>query len=461
MRNKLVKKLFVVFAIFFVLLQSISIPLAAASWTGDAWKGDAWKGDAWNGNDLQWEGETWKGDSWKQKGWVQDGWERDGWTQEGWDQDNWNQDGWTGDGVSPIDPATGKPWTGDKINGINPATGKPWTGDDISGINPATGKPWTGDDISGINPATGKPWTGDDISGINPATGKPWTGDDISGINPATGKPWTNGETNGINPETGKPWSNEGIQGSSPAIEGNGQDKIDIDPYEATKFIMNDVIGGQVKGAYEIESGKFSLLKPNSFAGILLNGIKLGVGDSSGYNYLHGGYEIADKVYTGIDGITDARKYRNLIQSGQDLSTFDSIFGSSTNPPPSASFGMLSKLNVGAAGISTVFSTIDTVKNGISTYDSVKENGWRSAKTVAAGADTTASIGEVLMNSGVVAGAIPGGQLVGAYMVAGGAVLWGASKLVKGIADGSIKKGVKKVGEKIGSMFNSIKGVFS
>lgn len=46
-------------------------------------------------------------------------------------------------------------------------------------------------------------------------------------------------------------------------------------------------------------------------------------------------------------------------------------------------------------------------------------------------------------------------------MVAGGAGLWLVSKTVKGIANGSIKKGFKKVGKKIGSMFNSIKGAFS
>ena len=471
----------VMLAIIFVLFQSFATPLAMASWTGDAWKGDAWKGDAWSGSDLQWEGESWKGDSWKQNGWVQDGWEQDGWTQEGWSQDNWNQDGWTqdqwrqdgwtGDGVTPINPATGKPWTGEEIGGINPATGKPWTGEEIGGINPATGKPWTGEEIGGINPATGKPWTGEEISGINPETGKPWTGEeisginpetgkpwagsDISGVNPATGQPWANGEMNGINPVTGNPWSEDIGQGN--LFGGEAPDKIDVDPYEAAKFIINDAVAGQVRVAFELESGDFSLKKPNSLTGLVMNGIKLGVGDSTAFNYVYDGYDLADKVSTGITGFKERSMYKQLAANGVDLSNYNSL----NNLPPTSSLKMLSKLNVGAAGISTIFSTIDTVKNGMGVYDTIKKNGWTSSKSVAAGADTAASFGEVLMNGGVVVGAFPGGQAFGAGMVVAGATLWGASKVVKGIASGSLKKAAKKVKDKVDSWVSSIKGVFS
>lgn len=64
MRRRFLVKICVLFAVVFVLCQSLLLPmvLATGAWTGNAWLGNSWNGEAWEGE--TWEGEKWQGDSW-------------------------------------------------------------------------------------------------------------------------------------------------------------------------------------------------------------------------------------------------------------------------------------------------------------------------------------------------------------------------------------------------------------
>ena len=450
LKRKVVKKLSVLLAIMFVLFQSFLVPLAGASWSGTSWKGDAWKGDSWTGDAWNTEGFSWEGEAWDPgKGWIQDGWEQDGWTQEGY-----TKDGWTGDGISAIDPATGQPWTGDKVNGIDPATGQPWTGDKVNGIDPVTGQPWTGNGVNGINPATGQPWIGNGNNGINPATGQPWAGQNGSGINPATGLPWI-----GIgSPGAGLSISQPGASGAAESYE------LDINPYDISKYVMNDLIVGQVNMTKDIASGDFSFKRPNDIYGLVLNGFKLGMGDNRALVNIDDAYGMAN---AGIDGAAAIKTlWGSSFAATGSLSGYRSLaatqvssYTSALRPPMS----MLSKVNVATASVGTVFSAIDTFKNtgkAIEVYQN--DNSTGAAKTIAV-SEATASLGEVLMNGGAVAAAIPGGQAIGAGLIIAGAGTFAISKGVKLVVSnwGSIKRGAGKAGRKIGSLFKSIKGAFS
>ena len=444
MKRKVFKKLPVLLAIMFVLFQSFLVPLAGANWTGSPWKGDSWTGDAWDTEGFSWEGETWDSG----KGWIQDGWEQDGWTQEGF-----AQDGWTGDGISGIDPATGQPWTGDKVNGIDPATGQPWTGNGINGIDPATGQPWTENGINGINPSTGQPWIGNGNNGINPATGQPWAGQNGSGINPATGLPWI-----GIgSPGAGLSISQRGASGTATS------DEFDINPYDISKYVMNDLIVGQVNMTKDIASGDFSFKRPNDIYGLVLNGFKLGMGDNRALVNIDDAYGMANAGVDGVDAIKALMQYRSMSQTAINTYTSLSEPVSSIVSTASPAMSVLSKLSVATASVGTVFSAIDTVKNtgkAIEAYQN--DNSTGAAKTIAV-SEATASLGEVLMNGGAIAAAIPGGQAIGAGLILAGASTFFVSKGVKLAVSnwGSIKKYAGSARKKVGLFFKSIKGAFS
>ena len=449
LKRKVFKKLPVLFAIMFVLFQSFLVPLAGASWSGTAWKGDAWKGDSWSGDAWNAEGFSWEGEAWDPgKGWIQDGWEQDGWTQEGY-----TQDGWTGDGISGIDPVTGQPWTGDKVNGIDPATGQPWTGDEVNGIDPATGQPWTGNGINGINPATGQPWIGNGNNGINPATGQPWAGQNGSGVNPATGLPWV-----GI----GSPGA--GLSISQPGASGAAEsDELDINPYDISKYVMKDLIAGQVNMTKDIASGDFSFSRPNDIYGLVLNGLKLGMGDNRALVNIYDAYGMADAGVDGVDAIKALMQYRSMSQTAINTYTSLSEPVSSIVSTASPAMSVLSKLSVATASVGTVFTAIDTVKNtGKAIEVFQNDNSTGSARTVAV-TEATASLGEVLMNGGAIAAAIPGGQAIGAGLILAGAGTFFVSKGVKLAVSnwGSIKKYAGSARKKAGLFFKSIKGAFS
>ena len=390
--------------------------MVAASWTGEAWKGDSWQGEAWKGSD--WEGDSWKGNS-------------------------WSQDGWTGNAISPINPVTGNPWTGDAIQGINPATGNPWTGDAVQGINPATGNPWTSDTMLGINPATGEPWFQNGAA---------------KGFESITG-----GFNGFINPITGFPYSYIPGRNSVDMVSGEASES-NRSGYDITKYVVKDVMAGQVKMVNAIENGTFNLAKPNALSNILMNGIKLGLGDSStGFNYAYNGYlwlDNADSVRSAITTLRDYSSIPNAANTGYGRLT--SAIRNAPIANVGTTFGTLAKFNVAAGIVTTSFSAIDTYKNTSKAIDVVKSSASGAEKTAAV-AGATESFGSLVMSAGTTVAAIPGFQAVGATTVLVGAGIWAGSRIVRSVAENwdSVKSGVNKAKKKVGSWFKSIKGAFS
>ena len=110
------------------------------------------------------------------------------------------------------------------------------------------------------------------------------------------------------------------------------------------------------------------------------------------------------------------------------MDTAQAAFGNASSAI-STTAKLATRLNAGAAVVSGVFSGIDTVQNTLASFDRSKSTTERGEALI----DANASLGGTLMSAGVVAAAIPGGQVAGAVLGATGAVLWGASKVTKWI----------------------------
>lgn len=392
----LIKKILVSLAIIFVIFQPVLTPIsyAVGPWEGNTWEGNPWEGDSWDGNDVKWSGDTWQGDSWEGNAW---------------------------DSESAL-------WSG------NPWEGNSWDGTETNG--------------SGTN-GNGTNGNGTDGSGTN---GNGTNGNGTNGSD-------TNG--NGTN--------GNGTNGSGTVSNGtNGEGSAEEYPklpneYNVGKYIVNDVIMGQAKliGDFQTYQNMKDLGHNTKFnyggrfySNILMNGVKLGVGN----NAINSMYDTYTHVADGVKGVQDfrnARQFASMADSAQDLANM----GNNFTPPP-ASVGALSKLNVAAAVVGTGVSAFETGYKGAKAYDVVTSDASGAEKTSAV-ADATASLGNTLMNAGVVTSAIPGGQAIGAGMVAVGAGVWVVSKGVKLFADnwkGNLWDTGKHLAKKAG---NAIKDVAS
>ncbi len=211
-----------------------------------------------------------------------------------------------------------------------------------------------------------------------------------------------------------------------------------------SKYITNDVVMSQVGLAVKATTdSNFGFKDVNSFKrGILWGGMKLGLKDNEAVKTLaeletaHGvitdGYTAAQAIGQNSSVLNGQRSYRALQQAG--IASQISSSPRSTAAILTPANGALSKFNVASAAVGTVFGTIETGYKTANAIDMMNSSA-DTTKKVSATADATASFGQTLMSAGVVAGAIPGGQAAAPIMIAGGAVIWGGSRLVKLAAD--------------------------
>ncbi|WP_174614156.1 hypothetical protein [Virgibacillus ihumii] len=402
----LIKKVLVSLAIIFVIFQPVLTPLsyAVGPWEGNTWEGNPWEGNSWDGNNLKWSGNTWSGDSWE-----------------------------------------GNSWDGDSLL---------WSG------NPWEGKSWEGNGTNG-NGTNG-----------NGTAGNGTNGDGTNG-NGTEGNGTSGNGTNGNGTE------GNGTNGSGTNGNGTNND-IGLEEYpklpqeyNVGKYILNDVVMGQAKLIGDFQT--YQNLKDlgynpkfnyggRFYSNLLMNGVKLGVGN----NAINSMYDTYTHVADGVKGVQDfrtARKFATMADNAQDVAnTADSLRDAANVAdnftPPAAPVGALSKLNVAAAVVGTGVSAFETGYKGAKAYDVLTSDASGAEKTSAV-ADATASLGNTLMNAGVVTSAIPGGQAIGAGMVAVGAGIWVVSKGVKLFADnwkGNLWDTGKHLAKKAG---NAIKNVAS
>ncbi|WP_062197226.1 hypothetical protein [Massilibacterium senegalense] len=191
--------------------------------------------------------------------------------------------------------------------------------------------------------------------------------------------------------------------------------------YEISKYIVNDVVGGQANMIGDYLVGNKNEFKPkvSSFSTLFLNGTKLGLGDNGpgwikGVSDIHDGVLKSKEGYDSYNKVKKCRKAYKLTNLGAKAP--DALL-------KGAKFGPLSKLNVATAAISAGFAAVETGFNTVKAIDVWKSDASK-AKKVSATTDATGSLGDMLMSAGVIATAIPGGQVAGA-------ILWVGSKLVK------------------------------
>lgn len=441
--NKRLRILFVSIASIFLIFQPIFLPTvyAVGAWSGNSWTGNPWTGESWDGNELQWEGNSWQGNTWTGDSWQGNSWTGESWQGEaGTNGESWNGNAWNNSGYSG-GPYQGTPWLTPGFQG-NGYQGGPWA-------NPG----FTGEGYQG-NPFL-TPGFQQNGYQQGPFLAQPGTG--FPGV-------------------MGYPWAQQGF--NNYASISNSSDSYQPIPdlpkgYDIAKYITQDVILGQVDFVgdaltyqnmtnlgYDANMNYGGSL----YKGILLNGIKLSINDQTLFDIYDTGTHVAD----GYGAVQDFRNLKNtydVTSAGTDLAN---AAQTAANVAPSAgAVGAVSKLNIGVAAIGTGIAAFETGYKAGQAYDVLTSDASGAEKTSAV-ADATGSLGDTLMNAGVVASAIPGGQAVGAGMVAVGAGIWVVSKGVKLFADnwkgdlGSTTKSIaNKAGNKIKDGWNWLKGKFS
>ncbi|MEW4309500.1 hypothetical protein [Rossellomorea marisflavi] len=440
-------KVFISIMLMMALVQTFSIPLASAQikpWNGNPWEGKPWEGNSWDGSDLEWEGSPWEGSSW-----------------EGapWDGNETRGNPWESNGTR------GNPWEGTGTNGSGSnGQGTNGTGTVGSGGN---GQYWDGTQWTSL-PWYLDPWAN---NGWSPGGGA--QGDTTGGQVPPYGYN-PNGSTQpgggvAVFPGTGNGLNGSASQGSSPYEPKNNTLPYG---YEVAKYVTGDIITGQIDMIGDFYQNPDSFRPgPSFFSSIILNGVKVGMGENTP-SYINAISDAQEAVLNTVDGIGAANDLRNIRNLKNAESAYSTVKGGVDVAKGASGFSNLStvasvsKFNVITAAVGAGYSAFELGFKGANAVDVYNSDATGAEKTSAI-ADATSSAGELLMNAGVVTAAFPGAQVAGGIMVAAGAVIWGASKLTKLVADnwdgikefakdpvGNTKKAVSKGIDKIKGWFS-------
>ncbi|ATF11092.1 hypothetical protein HPY27_10255 [Brevibacillus sp. HB1.1] len=224
--------------------------------------------------------------------------------------------------------------------------------------------------------------------------------------------------------------------------------------YGAVKWTFKDVMGGTLaysadllmNGEVDMAAG---LRGKGLFLGDLaIKGLDLAFKNTPYVNTVTGlGVDSLDGMnawanYQFVLAQLPNNSFRDIFQGGQ--------LTNSANPSGVRMPGIVKGLNVGVAAISLPFDIMDTIGSFGMAFDPSQNEATQNEKFV----DGVGNFGSVLMDGGVIAAVIPGGQAVGGVLVVTGAVLWGLSKLVKyadKLAGGAITRGIRDgVGKAVG-----------
>lgn len=202
-----------------------------------------------------------------------------------------------------------------------------------------------------------------------------------------------------------------------------------ISGLDAAKYVINDVAGTTVVYAGTMDAA-LREMDPNS-AAFNRHLINTTVGFKAGL--LTGGYKMAVKG-TSIEWTADlydvGEKGVMSAQSAYALGKFSAgkiaaATGRSASFASTA-FQPVSKLNAGVAAVGAVTSGIEAGTKWYAAY-----NAETDAERNQAMGEFFGATGETLMNAGVVAAAIPGGQVIGAGLVVVGGAMWLGSTIYK------------------------------
>nr|WP_259548366.1 hypothetical protein [Heyndrickxia oleronia] len=479
--KKFIGRILVFFALILVLLQAFSVPIIAAvakpwtgtPWTGNSWSSEGWSADGWSGN--SWEGSSWSippfsGNPWDGNGWNSSDWDGSSWSSTPWYLNPWmnngwnstgnpNGNGWGGNGWNSTGNPNGNGWGNNGWNSTGNPNGNGWGNNGWNSTGNPNGNGWGNNGWNSTGNSNGNAWN----SSSNP-NGNGWNGQG------GNGSPWNNPNyaydpMNPLGPNFPSYFPPSGSSAGGGGGSGGFGDPnsiLDIDlpyGYEVAKYVGNDIIGGQIGmiGDFMENPNQFPAGSAGSFyTNLVLNGVKVGMGDKTPW-YINGASETVDAYSKVKDGSTAAMKLYNTLNPAGTIGSTQTR-GAITG----LNVGAVSKFNVVTSAIGAGYGAFETGFKGAKAIDVLKSNA-DSSKKVSAVADATASLGETMMNAGVVLEYFPGTQVAGTVLIAGGAVIWGASKLTKLAADNwdKIVKVKDKAAKAISNGWKKVKGWFS
>ena len=243
--------------------------------------------------------------------------------------------------------------------------------------------------------------------------------------------------------------------------------------YKAMELSFKDVIGDTLSYSADLlEQGQVSTgAGAGGYTKVLLTlglkGMDISLQGSDYQNYTSGALDLM-----GAKGAYD--NYKFVMQQGANtlaggLNTQRSL----TNGVQGATNavrvpGLVTGLNVGVAAISLPFDAFNTYTSFSQINDPRLTPEQQGEKFL----DGISNLGSTLMDGGVIASVIPGGQTVAVVLVTAGGVLWLGGKALKWIdklADGKIGKWLKEkttgaidwAKDKVGDAIGWVKSIFS
>ncbi|AJD89502.1 hypothetical protein JMA_01850 [Jeotgalibacillus malaysiensis] len=471
--KSIMKKLPPIIIILFLVAQSFlfSYTYAVTPWSGNTWEGNTWQGNTWDGH--TWEGSIFEGGTFQGNSFSGNGIQGNPGTIEGvqWQGPPWSIQPWAGVILTPPPSFNGNPIL---VPGMTPDGPIDGTAGSMPG--PINGAPGTapGGPMNGapsINP-------GDQVAGgpgqspaypFNPNTGQSGplapgapNGSVAGGNGQASGVPYINQNSYGAGYQ-GPLLEKMGLAGYP--ITTNEESGYNFNGYDVTKFLVHDMgrahldlIDDSIRLGDDFGYGNtFDLRKA-----ALLGGLKVGFKDNSLVDFV-------DTVDTGASMYTNGKMGYDALRSGGTLvdlgrggtsaaltaGSTGSALGGASNA--ASSIGAVSRLGAVSAGIGVGFGIYETATKGIDFIN--MDSSTPTNERVAQGADTMASLGETLVNGGLLASAFPGTQAAAPFLLVGGAAIWGVAKGTKLIAENwdSIKKFGKSVGDGAKKAYNSVK----
>ncbi|RDU34752.1 hypothetical protein DRW41_21900 [Neobacillus piezotolerans] len=477
-----------IFAIAFVLFQSFSIPVLAATikpWSGNPWTGDSWEGNPWSGNKLKWEGDPWEGqgtkgnswtgdltdpgnpwsgtdwssipwylDPWSAEGWTANGWNANGWTADSWAANGWNANGWTADSWA-ANGWNANGWNGDSW-AANGWTANGWT------ANGWTANGWTSNGWQGNIPVIGGGWSGNswNVTPNNPGGANkgnvpiPYVIPNNGGFMPYTlpNPPGKNGE--GPSKYSGYDWFKFGMKdvgtGSYSLMK---EQQINFSNLKKWSPQSKEFYLELLKASYKFSAKDIDLLEVGP-AG--LDVPKTFLDYKNNLNNANTAYGVGlNKVALGLanpqDAINNFKGTDLATIRGQILTAGQQAFNKAAQFKNLAPLG---RLNVVSAAVGAGFSGIDTGRN---IWDLHKAK--NSAEKLKANSSLNQSSGELLRTVGTGIAMFPGGQVVGGALISSGAALWAGGTLVKHWP--TIKNAPGNLANRVKSGLKKLKGFFS
>ncbi|MGG3885349.1 hypothetical protein [Brevibacillus panacihumi] len=235
--------------------------------------------------------------------------------------------------------------------------------------------------------------------------------------------------------------------GQGPGPQANPPPFGETMAYKMMQFSIKDIMGDTLSySADMLQHGQVSVgTGAGGYSKVLLTlglkGLDIGLDGSPYQNYTSGALDIM-----GAKGAYDS--YKLVLQQNANAAAraaeYQRSFSNATSGANAARVpGLITGLNVGIAAISLPFDAFNTYTS----FSQIDDPNLTPEQQGEKFLNGVGSLGSTLMDAGVIASVIPGGQTVAVVLVTAGGVLWLGSTALKWIdklADGKIGKWLKE-----------------